>query len=75
MALGDGRGTVLRRVRREGLVVRAVGLEVGQLGTARILDSLFYEVSALDPGVFVLALLLLEGVFLAATYWPARRAT
>ncbi|HJN43162.1 MAG: ABC transporter permease [Vicinamibacterales bacterium] len=78
MALGAGRGDVLWLVLREGLVLALAGLCVGLLlsiGTARLLDSLLYEVSTFDPVVFILSPLLHAGSALLASYLPARRAT
>ena len=65
-------------VLREGLVLALAGLCVGLLlsiGTARLLDSLLYEVSTFDPVVFILSPLLHAGSALLASYLPARRAT
>ena len=78
MALGANRGDVLWLVLREGVVLTAVGLGLGLLlsvGTAQLLGNLLYEVSTLDPVVFALALALLAGSSLLASYLPARRAT
>ena len=78
MALGAGRGDVLWLVLREGLLLTAVGVGAGLLlsaGAARLLDSLLYEVSTIDPMVFMLAPLVLTGSALLASYLPARRAT
>jgi putative ABC transport system permease protein len=62
---------------REGSLLTGVGLAVGVLlsaGVARLLSSLLYEVSALDPLAFLAAPLILASASLAATYLPARRA-
>ena len=78
MALGADRGDVLWLVLREGIVLTLTGLGVGLLlsvGTARLLASLLYEVSTLDPVVFILAPLVLAVSTLLASYLPARRAT
>jgi ABC-type antimicrobial peptide transport system permease subunit len=78
MALGAGQADVLWLVLREGLVLTVAGLGVGLLlsvGTARLLDSLLYEVNTFDPAVFILSPLVLAGSALLASYVPARRAT
>ena len=62
----------------KGIVLTLTGLGVGLLlsvGTARLLASLLYEVSTLDPVVFILAPLVLAASTLLASYLPARRAT
>ena len=62
----------------KGIVLTLTGLGVGLLlsvGTARLLASLLYEVSTLDPVVFILAPLVLAVSTLRASYLPARRAT
>ena len=78
MALGADKGDVLWLVLREGIELTLAGLGVGLLlsvGTARLLASLLYEVSTLDPVVFILAPLVLAASTLLASYLPARRAT
>ena len=78
MALGAGKGDVLWLVLREGILLTVAGLGVGLLlsvGTAQLLASLLYEVSTLDPVVFILAPLVLAAATLLASYLPARRAT
>ena len=78
MALDAGPSDVLWMVLREGVVLTLAGLAVGLLlsvGTARLLASLLYEVSTLDPMVFLLAPLVLAASMLLASYLPARRAT
>ena len=78
MALGAQRGDIFRMVVRHGGWMALVGLAAGLAGSlvlTRLLSSLLFGVSPLDPltlGV-VLALLLL--VALAACVLPARKAT
>ena len=78
MALGAARAQVLRLVLREGLSLAALGLLIGLFGTyfvGRVMKTLLYEVSAMDPGTIgtAVAVLLLSALF--ASYLPARRAT
>jgi len=78
MALGAQGRDVLRLVLRQGVVLVAVGLGIGLVGSyfmTRIMSSILYGVSATDPYVFGGVALLLAVVALAACYFPARRAT
>jgi ABC-type antimicrobial peptide transport system permease subunit len=78
MALGATPGNVLWLVLREGVTLTAVGIAVGlllALGVAQALSGMLYEVSAIDPVVFVVAPAVLTAAALAASYIPARRAT
>src|SRR4030095_11012067 len=78
MALGAQAGAVLRMIMGEGLIMLGSGLALGLLlaaATARILNGILYEVSALDPIAFTVAPLLLAVAALIATWLPARRAT
>jgi putative ABC transport system permease protein len=62
---------------RESLVLTGVGLVAGwvlSLGAARLLSSLLYEVSAMDPLVFVGATAFLASAAGLASYLPVRRA-
>jgi ABC-type lipoprotein release transport system permease subunit len=55
-----------------------IGVAVGLLGAfqaSRLIASLLYGVSPLDPVTFVLVPLFLVTIALPATYLPARRAT
>jgi predicted permease len=78
MAIGAGRGDVLRLVVRMGGRLVAIGIAVGlavSLGLARAIESQLWGVSAHDPATLaaVAAVLLVTG--LVACWVPARRAT
>jgi putative ABC transport system permease protein len=78
LAVGSTKGDVLRLVlgRAAGLIVG--GLCLGLLGSvvlARLITSLLYGVTPLDPATFAVVSLLLSAVALFASYIPARRAT
>lgn len=78
MALGAQRGTVLRMIMREGVVMLSCGVALGLLlamATGKILNGMLYEVGALDPVAFTAAPLVLAIAALIATWLPARRAT
>jgi putative ABC transport system permease protein len=78
MALGAGPAQVLRLVLREGMMLALIGLVVGLGGTyfvGRVMKSILYQVTAIDPAAVsaVTAVLLLSA--LLACYIPAQRAT
>jgi predicted permease len=78
MALGADASAVRRSVVRRGMGQAALGLAIGLTGAlflTRWLEDLLFDVSSTDPATFALASLLLLAVALAASYWPARRAT
>jgi len=78
MALGADANSVKRLVVAQGMRPALLGVIVGllaALGASRLIASLLYGVSAVDPATFVLVPLFLSGVALLATYLPARRAT
>jgi predicted permease len=78
LALGAGQPAVLRLVMSQGARLTAVGLLAGLLAAAaltRVMVSMLYGVSALDPMTFVLVGLVLGLVAVLASYFPARRAT
>jgi putative ABC transport system permease protein len=77
VALGAGRGAVLRMVLGQGALLAAAGVALGTaaaLGLTRLLTGLLYGVGAADPGTFAAAALLLAGVALFASLLPAARA-
>jgi len=77
MALGAQRGDVVRRVLRQGVVLAALGIAIGTLGSfamARGMATLLHEVSPTDPITFVAVAVLLAAVALLGSWLPARRA-
>jgi predicted permease len=78
MALGAGRGDVLGLILRQSARPVAIGLLVGLVGSvavSRLLSSLLFGISSLDPAAFGGVSLFLLAVALLACYVPARRAT
>ncbi len=78
MALGAGRGDVLKLVVGQSMLLAVAGIVlgiVGALALTRIMASLLFGVSATDPQTFILTSLVLIGVALGASFVPARRAT
>jgi putative ABC transport system permease protein len=78
MALGARTWDVWSMVLSQGLIIVAVGIACGLLGSialSKIIASLLYGISATDPLAFALSLLLLASAALAACFFPARRAT
>lgn len=78
MALGADssrvRGMVLRQVGLMTIIGGTIGA-AGAIGMGKAAGSLLYGVTGNDPGVIVLAAVLLGAVALAAGYVPARRAS
>jgi putative ABC transport system permease protein len=78
LALGAGRGTVLRGLLLEGLRPVALGVVVGLAGAAaagRALSQMLFEVGATDLTTFAAMAGVLLMAAAAATWLPARRAT
>ncbi len=76
-ALGATRGDILGMVLREGMVLTLAGLVVGLLlglAVARLIRSLLYGISPVDPVSMVVTAALLGAASLFASYIPARRA-
>jgi putative ABC transport system permease protein len=77
MALGARTSNVLQSVMRQGARLVLAGIAIGLAGAlalTRVLASLLYDISPMDPLTFVCVSLLLAGVALLACYLPARRA-
>lgn len=78
MALGANRADILRMVLRESARVALIGTGAGiivGLLLMRALRSVLYGVSAYDPLSFAGSAIALILVALAASFFPARRAT
>jgi putative ABC transport system permease protein len=78
LALGAQAADVLKMVLGQGLRLIVVGISLGLAGAfalTRLMRSLLYGVSTIDPMTFVAVSLLLTMVALLACYIPARRAT
>jgi len=77
MALGAGRAAVEKLLLRESSAVLIAGLVVGlggALATARVLEHQVFGVRALDVSTLAATCALMATTWLAATWWPARRA-
>jgi putative ABC transport system permease protein len=78
MALGAGRGDVLRLILRQGLALAVSGVVIGlacTLAVSQLLTHLVGSVQPHDPLTLIAVSSLLMGVALAASYIPASRAT
>jgi predicted permease len=78
MALGAGRGSVLRMVLREAGMMALLGVGIGLVAAfalTRLMASILFGVSTHDPLTYLGVAALLMLVALAACYIPARRAT
>jgi ABC-type antimicrobial peptide transport system permease subunit len=76
MALGAQRGSVIRLVLNQGMIVAGVGIAFGMvasLALTRLLISVLYETRPNDPAVFVLVGATLATVALCAGYFAVRR--
>jgi putative ABC transport system permease protein len=78
VALGAGRGDVVRLIVRQGVGVVAAGVALGLgagLAGARLMQGVIYGVPPTDPVTFVVVPSLLVVVAAIACWIPARRAT
>ena len=77
-ALGAKRSHILKLVIGRGVGMAFIGIVLGlvaSFGLTRLIASLLYGVTALDPMVFISVSILLLTVSVLACYIPARRAT
>lgn len=78
LALGAQRRDVMTMIVAQGMTMTAAGAVAGvaaALLMTRLMSSLLFGVSAVDPITFTAIPLLLAAVALLACYVPARRAT
>jgi putative ABC transport system permease protein len=78
MALGAQRGSVVRMVLWQGMMLTLSGAAIGlslAAAVSRLLGSLLFGVGGTDPIAFAGAAALFCAIGLAACYAPARRAT
>jgi putative ABC transport system permease protein len=78
IALGAARDDILAMVLREGILIAGSGIAIGLIAAAllaRALQTLLFEVGAIDITTFVGCALLMLVTALFASYLPARRAT
>jgi predicted permease len=77
MAVGAGRGRIVRMVLGQGARLAAAGIGVGTLvalATSRVLASLLYGISPFDPAAYAIACGLLLAVACLANLLPALSA-
>ena len=78
VTLGAQPRDVFSKIVGEGLYLALIGVSVGLIAAfalARVLKTFLYGISASDPPTFLAVALLLILVALAASFFPARRAT
>jgi putative ABC transport system permease protein len=78
IALGAGRGNVLRMVTGQSLRVSLAGVVLGLVAAfalTRLMSSMLYEVDPVDPLIYAGLSVFLVAVSTLAAYLPARRAT
>ncbi|HEU4786810.1 MAG TPA: ABC transporter permease [Gemmatimonadaceae bacterium] len=78
IALGATGPAVRWMVVREGMVIGVIGVVLGLTASyfaARLLGAMLYGMTSRDPQTFAAAAIVLLAVGLAASYFPARRAT
>jgi putative ABC transport system permease protein len=78
MALGASQGDVLGMILKQGMTLAGAGIAIGLAGAvaaARLLTSFLFEVKPGDPLTYLGVATLLLMVAIAASYFPARRAT
>jgi len=78
MSLGATRAGVLAMTLKQGMRLAIFGFALGLIGAfaaAKLLASVLHEVRPRDPGILLLALVVLAAVVLAACYLPAQRAS
>lgn len=78
MALGSSRGRIMRDVLTEALILLALGLTIGLVGAyglSSVIGASLFGVSRTEPVVYLGVALTLALATLAASWFPATRAT
>jgi putative ABC transport system permease protein len=78
IALGAQPAAVTKMFVRHGLVLAAAGVTIGLIGAAaamRLISSLLFAVSPLDPLTYTMVSAMLIAATVLASYLPAQRAT
>lgn len=78
MAMGAGRGDVLKMILWQGSRLIAIGLAAGLAGAlalTHLMRSLLYGVHPADPPTFLVVCALVEIAAIAASFIPSHRAT
>lgn len=78
LALGAEARDILGMIVRNAIALAAIGLSIGivlALALSRTLTSLLFETAGTDPLTFASVIVVLGGVAIAASYFPARRAS
>ena len=77
MALGAGKGDLLRLMIGRGLLLVAIGVAIGVAGSfalTRLLGTLLWGVTPTDPLTYAVVIIALATVAILACYLPSRRA-
>ena len=77
MALGASKGTLVRMVLRESVILLAIGILVGipiSLVASRAIRAGLFGVDPADPVTLMMAVLVISACLLAGAYLPARKA-
>jgi ABC-type antimicrobial peptide transport system permease subunit len=78
MALGSQAAELRQMFVREGLLLAGIGAAMGMIAAAaltRLMSSLLFGITALDPLTYALVPVFLLTAAALASYVPARRAT
>jgi len=78
VAMGAGKGEIIRMVLSDGLWPALAGIAVGlavSFSAGRILEALLYDVSPLDPWILTLVPVVILATALLSSLTPARRAS
>lgn len=77
MALGAERQALTSLFVHQGLILTAIGVALGigaAFATMRLMSSILFKVSPVDPWTYILATLVIFAISWVACYLPARRA-